>query len=204
MERDRFKDLFRILRFDDCKTRAERKSREKMAAFREIFTIFVRHCQDNYNPCSHLTSDEQLVPFRGRCPFSVYMKSKPAKYGIKIWIMSDTETAYAKNLQIYLGKRGDKPEVNQGQRVVLDLVSCLDKGYGITVDNFFISLPLAKELLLRDFTLFGTLRKNKRDIPDILQPNKSKRSCHLLSSFKKTPLWSLLSLKKPSCYSVID
>lgn len=38
-----------------------------------------------YNPGPNVTVDEQLIPFRGRCPFRQSILSKPAKYGTKIW-----------------------------------------------------------------------------------------------------------------------
>ena len=37
-------------------------------------------------------------------------------------------------------------EKKQGQRVVLKLVKDVGHGYGVTCDNFFTSLELAKEL----------------------------------------------------------
>lgn len=50
------------------------------------------------------------------------MKSKPAKYGIKIWILCDVETSYVVNLKVYTGKEGTSAEKNQGNRAVLDLI----------------------------------------------------------------------------------
>ncbi|KAG8237439.1 hypothetical protein J437_LFUL016251 [Ladona fulva] len=41
--------------------------------------------------------DEQLV--HGRCLMNQYMKSKSAKYGIKIWAAADVKMSYLYNLQ---------------------------------------------------------------------------------------------------------
>lgn len=124
MPRVRFIYLLAFLRFDDYNTRLERRSTDKLAPIRAIVDTFITNCTNSFNPSSHLTVDEQLVPFRGKCPFKVYMKSKPAKYGIKIWTLCDTEHVYVKNFQIYTGKVGNVPEKDQGKRVVLDLVEC--------------------------------------------------------------------------------
>jgi len=35
------------------------------------------------------TIDETLVVFRGRCPFKMYIPSKPANYGIKVFSLVD-------------------------------------------------------------------------------------------------------------------
>jgi hypothetical protein len=153
-------------------TRNERVVRDKLAPIREIMDLFAAYCQKYYNTSSHITVDEQLFPFRGHAPFRVYMKLKPAKYGIKIWILADSTTSYCKNLQVYyLGKKDGKPEREQGKRVVLDMVNILGPGYGVTTDNFFISLDLAEELIERHLTLCGTLRKNKTFTPPEFLPS---------------------------------
>lgn len=185
ISRDRMKHLLSFIRFDDMETRTERRKTDKLAACRQIFDIFVKNCNYNYNPGTHLTVDEQLLGFRGKCPFRIYMKSKPAKYGIKIWALVDVATTYVKNLQVYLGKTADKPEKEQGKRVVLDMVSCLGQGYGITTDNFFTSVPLAHELLDRGLTLCGTLRQNKREIPSVLMPNRNREEKSSVFAFTK-------------------
>ncbi|CAB4058507.1 unnamed protein product [Lepeophtheirus salmonis] len=60
-----------------------------------------------YNPGSDVTVDEQLVPFRGRCLFRQYMPSKPARYGVKIWVACDAKSSYAWKIQVYTGKLAD-------------------------------------------------------------------------------------------------
>ncbi|XP_067102693.1 piggyBac transposable element-derived protein 4-like [Osmerus mordax] len=73
-----------------------------------------------------VTVDEQLLAFRGRCPFKQYMPSKPAKYGIKSWVACDAKSSYAWKMQVYTGKQMDGvPERNQGMRVVLDVTEGL-------------------------------------------------------------------------------
>ena len=79
MSERRFSMLMRILRFDDLTTRAERARSDKFAPMRSLWDKLVGNCRRNYGPGPHLTVDEQLVPFRGRCPFKVYIPSKPGK-----------------------------------------------------------------------------------------------------------------------------
>lgn len=79
MSAERFKQVLRFLRFDDKATRNQRRQVDKLAAFREVWELFVRNFQLNYVPSAYTTIDEQVVPFRGRAPFKVYMKNKPHK-----------------------------------------------------------------------------------------------------------------------------
>lgn len=91
MSRDRFISILKFIRFDDVCIRQERKQRNKLALIREIEDLFTQNCRDSYKPSAYGTVDEQLVNFRGRCSFKIYIPSKPKKYGIKVWTLCDAE-----------------------------------------------------------------------------------------------------------------
>lgn len=174
MSRNRFNFILRFIRFDDVTTRQERNELDKLAPCREIFELFAKQCRSFFSPSSHLTVDEKPVPTRNRCPFRVYIKSKPHRYGIKLWVLADNSNGYCHNLQVYTGKRGKIAEKEQGRRVVNDLTEYLGSGYGVTTDNFFTSVELADDLLSRNLTFCGTVRKNKAFIPSNFLPNRSR------------------------------
>ena len=102
------------------------------------------------------------------------MKSKPDRYGIKIWANCENPSGYVWNSQVYTGQISSAPEKKQGQRVVLDLVKDLGQGYGVTCDNFFTSLELAKELAKQDKTLLGTIKQIRKEVPRTMLPSKSR------------------------------
>lgn len=80
--------------------------------------------------------DEMLEAFRGKCPFLIYMKSKPARYGIKIFALVDARTYYIKNLEIYTGVQLPGPFVinNSSFHVVNRLIQPIrNTGRNITV-----------------------------------------------------------------------
>jgi hypothetical protein len=105
-----------------------------------------------------------------------YMKSKPAKYGIKVWAAADVKMSYLYNLQVYTGKLpGNAPEKNLGHHVVCDLMEPLfGNGRGVTTDNFFLSVPTAEFLLQKNITMTGTLRAKKPDIPAMMEAAKGR------------------------------
>ena len=86
----RFTFLGSCLRFDDKKLRNEN---DRFSAIRQIWDIFMMNCQQYYTPSNKCTVDEQLLSFRGRCVFRMYMKDKPDKYGLKIVTLNDAETS---------------------------------------------------------------------------------------------------------------
>lgn len=92
MPRQRFEFLLTFLRFDDKSTRDQRKLTDKLAPIREIWNIFINNCKSNFKPGKNVTIDEQLLSFRGRCAFRVYIRNKPDKYGLKIVVINDSET----------------------------------------------------------------------------------------------------------------
>ncbi|XP_071390069.1 piggyBac transposable element-derived protein 4-like [Centroberyx affinis] len=175
MSLENFHIISRIIRFDNRDDRPARRQRDKLAAIRTVWDKWVHRLPLFYNPGPNVTIDEQLMPFRGRCPFRQYIPSKPAKYGIKIWAACDATSSYAWNLEVYTGKPdGGAPEKNQGMRVVLDMTQGLS-GHNITCDNFFTSHKLGQELLKRKLTMVGTIRKNKSELPPPLLTTKNRR-----------------------------
>uniref|UniRef100_A0A1B6E2X5 PiggyBac transposable element-derived protein domain-containing protein n=1 Tax=Clastoptera arizonana TaxID=38151 RepID=A0A1B6E2X5_9HEMI len=176
MSFNRFIFLLKSIRFDNINDRGERRKFDKFAPFREVFKLFVNNCDTHYSLGEFVTIDEQLVPFRGRCSFRQYMKSKPAKYGLKVLTMTDAKTYYVKTMEVYLGKQpeGSPYEVsNRPSDVVLRLVKTIENsGRNITADNWFTSIPLVNQLLNKKLTYVGTVRKDKVEIPPVMTSKK--------------------------------
>lgn len=119
------------------------------------------------------------------------MPSKPAKYGIKIWVACDAQSSYAWKMQVYTGKpTSGGPEKNQGMRVVLDVTDGL-RGHNVTCDNFFTSYELSQQLLKRKITMVGTVRKNKPELPPALLATRGREA--FSSKFAFTPTTTLVS-----------
>ena len=64
-----FQVLSHVIRFDDKQTRQGRREHDKLAAIRDVWDKWVQLLPLHYNPGPHVTVDECLVAFRGRCPF---------------------------------------------------------------------------------------------------------------------------------------
>ena len=166
MSKERFKSLLRFIRFDNKATREQRRLQDKLAAFKDVWEMFNAKLCSLFIPGADITVDEQLVAFRGKCPFRQYIPSKPAKYGIKVWWACDAQTCFPLQGQVYLGRQpGTEKDVTK---------HWLKSGRNIVMDNFFTSVPLAEELLSLHTTVVRTIRKNKPDIPKLMTETKNR------------------------------
>lgn len=184
----RFMFLLSALRFDDVTSREERRTNDRAALITEVFESFIANCQNNYSCSEYVTIDEMLCPFRGKCFFRIYMKSKPAKYGIKIMCLCDSKTHYLYNAFIYTGKSTSnrRGQVSIPTQNVLKLAEPLfGTKRNITADNWFSSVELVDKLLEHNLTYVGTMRKNKREIPSEFLPKKEREVGSTLFGFVK-------------------
>ncbi|XP_066259615.1 piggyBac transposable element-derived protein 4-like [Euwallacea similis] len=168
MSGEHFSFLINCLRFDDKGTKLERKKADSFAPIREIWDIFIAKYRNSYIPSSYLTIDEQLIGFRGRCPFRMYIPSKPCKYAIKIIMVCDSSSKYMLDASPYLGKSTKTNGLPLATYFVKELTKSVHgSNRNITMDNWFTSVGLANDLLKDPYklTIIGTLRKNKREIP---------------------------------------
>lgn len=167
MSQQRFQFLAVCLRFDDKNDRDARKLVDKFTHIRQLWDIFISNCKSHYTPYENCTVDEQLVGFRGRCPFRIYMASKPDKYGIKVMMLNDSKTFYMLNAIPYVGKvtvENNEPVPTYYVRKLTEPIHGTHRN--VTMDNWFTSIPLSEQMLQQyELTILGTLRKNKREIP---------------------------------------
>lgn len=173
MSRNKFQDILRYIRFDDKQTRTRRRRQDKFTPIRKVWDNVMNNLQKCFFPHGEVTIDEQLFPCRSRCSFIQYMPSKPSKFGIKFWLLCDVKTSYVLTAKPYVGKE-ERDGDSLPQHVVLQLMDPYrDSGLNVTTDNYFTSLRLAQKLLQINITLVGTVRGNRREIPQELRCNSS-------------------------------
>ncbi|KAE8293238.1 hypothetical protein D5F01_LYC08343 [Larimichthys crocea] len=161
MSRKMFVMISRVLRFDDHLSRPRQRANDKLDAVREFWDLWIARLPLMFNP----GTDEQLVPYRGRCNFRQYMPMKLGRYGLKMWVTCDMETSYAWRIAVYTGRSAGAPPRQEGY--------LRDDGgpeWRDTCDNFFSSYGLAEELLWRKIALVATLQKNRTELhPELLR-----------------------------------
>ena len=168
MSRDRYEKIMKHLRFDDFQRRRQTRETDKFCLISEVWNSFIENCKKYYVPNFDLTIDKQLFPCKTRCPFIQYMANKPDKFVIKFWLLADAQTKYLCNGKPYLGKDPTQSRCTDlpGDVCLNLLQPYFGKGYNVTTDNYFTSLKLAEELMTKKTTILGTIRKQRREVPN--------------------------------------
>ena len=174
MSRDWFLWLIKFCRFDDADTRNDWRD-NRFGHIREACELFNNCCWELYGLGPHVTIDEMLQKFCGRCRFRQYMPQKPGRYGIKYWILADAESHYCFNAISYLGKEGDTPAVNLGATVVTKPVEPICNTHqNVTCDCFFTSFDLFEDLHRGNLSAVGTVKANRKSLTVKLLPSQAK------------------------------
>ena len=107
--------------------------------------------------------------------FRQYIPGKRHKYGVKLYLLCES-SGYVINAPVYCGKLDAIAGFGHSEAVVLKLMEhYMDVGDELFVDNFYTSVPLAKALLKRKTLLCGTLRRNRKHVPDSVVSEKLKK-----------------------------
>ena len=167
ISRERYQQILRFLQFDNAQSIQHHRSPDKKQPIREVFETWDFYLRDSYTCRPSMIVHEQLVCVRRRCPFKQYIRSKPGKYGIKLWTICDSTRSYTWKMQVYIRKDAVLArETKQGTRVVIDLAEDIDNFCrNITCGNFFTNPSLARKLLQKKLALIGTMRKSKPKLP---------------------------------------
>ena len=173
MSRDRYKGILKYLRFSDPYQVDPAKRNTRIEGIDK--TCFeINKC---YVPQDSLSLDETLLLHKGRLSFRMFIKSKRARFGVKIYFLCDSQ-GYMVCSEVYYGAgtvlecaEPGYDNLSKSEQVVVALLSkagFLRKGYIVTLDNWYTSLRLCNYLWEQRTPMRGTIRRN-RGIPTVLK-----------------------------------
>ena len=114
-----------------------------------------------------------------------YVKSKPMKWGFKLWFRCSSKSSYLYQMDTYLG-RTQKPEFNLGLRkkVVLQLTKDLERSFStVYFDNFFDRPKFIEQLFQKGIYGIETVRANRKQMPKMIHDKQMKSGdCKFLFS----------------------
>nr|XP_033502423.1 piggyBac transposable element-derived protein 4-like [Epinephelus lanceolatus] len=184
MSRDRFRLILSNLHMSDPKADAENdamkgtENYDPIHRVRSLLNMVRMRCLSFYHPKQHLAVDERMVATKARLGIKQYMKAKPTKWGLKLFVLADVN-GYTVNYILYTGK-GTTPVSGNGLSfdVVVELVKKehLGTGYIIYTDNFYTSPLLFRHLIQEGFGVCGTYREGRIGVPKTKENALDKRA----------------------------
>ncbi|KAJ0180697.1 hypothetical protein K1T71_004101 [Dendrolimus kikuchii] len=114
--------------------------------------------------------DECMVKFKGRSSLKQYMLKKSIKCGFKVWARCDSKTGYLYQFEVYTGKGANMEDEGLGYNVVSKLCADLPEDTLLAFDIFL----QAAICWMTYFFSVGTVRTNRKDLPDILMKSQPK------------------------------
>lgn len=135
-------------------------------------------CKALYHPRQNIAIDERMVATKAKLGMRQYMKNKPTKYGIKLFVLADSCNGYTVAFNVYTGRSHFSTGQGLSFNSVMSLIDTkfLGSGYHLYCDNFYTSPKLFKELLLLKVRACGTYRDNRKETPSTKVNAMTKKS----------------------------
>ena len=176
-----------LLAFFRCSDHTQMDAKNKLRQVDTLVEAIHSKCMELYQFDVDVAVDERMVKSKHRSGMHQYNKDKPTKWGIKLWVLTDSKNAYTYNFDVYQGKhRTDVSGNGLGYDVVMQLTEPLrNQGYHVYMDNFYTSPPLLSELKRLGLLGCGTTAANRRFYP------KEMKTGHLGEKHtKRRPTWA--------------
>ena len=106
MKRNRFSLVLRFLHLNDS-TQYMRKGEpghDPLFKLRPFIEPLFERFQTSYTLSREICVDESIIGYKGRLSFIQYMPKKPTKWGMKAYILADSQTGYLQNWYLYTGE----------------------------------------------------------------------------------------------------
>lgn len=169
MSRDRYLLLLRLIHFCD---NSQQIPGERLYKIQMVISDVKQNFKDALIPFSNLAIDESLLLWKGRLSFKQYIKSKRHRFGIKLYILCDCETDFILNFSIHTGASDYidplENQIGKSGVIVKNLIKpYFSYGHSLYTDNFYTSPALAMYLHKKKINSCGTVRKNRKLLPDL-------------------------------------
>ena len=118
----RFQQILRFLHLNDSEKQltVDQPGYDPLFKVRKLLDIVTPKFESEYNLSESISIDEAMIPFKGRLSFKQYMKDKPVKHLIKVFVLANGKYGYIKRILIYTGKNSSlsKNELSLSTKVV--------------------------------------------------------------------------------------
>jgi hypothetical protein len=168
MPRNRFELIWTYFHTVDNESKPT-ECEDRLFKVRPLMELCLQRFRDLYTPALNISIDEGMLLWRGRLSFRVYNPAKPIKYGIKSYVLADSDTGYCWNMKPYAGV---------SSTIADTITNLLDRlaghGHQLYMDNFYNSVKVTDILLNLKTHICGTMRANRGEPAAMKAPTLQK------------------------------
>ena len=95
--RDRFRAIMAFFR---CNDHTAMDNNDKLRHVRYLIDNVKQSCQEFFQCSKEVAVDERMVRSKHRSGMRQYNKNKPTKWGLKLWVLADSDTGYTYNFNV--------------------------------------------------------------------------------------------------------
>ena len=164
------------------------------ATMKNMVDYLDRKFREYYIPGRNICIDESTIGFKGRAIIKCFNPKKPTKWGLRVYVLTDSVTFYITCIEPSYGSKITqalpRPQTPFTTRIVLHLCDKLVNatanatGYHLYIDRFYTGCDLTAELLNIGYYVTGTIQQNRKGLPDTLT-KKLKIKKHEVAAYRK-------------------
>ena len=140
---------------------------DKLFRIKPLYDTVRMACKTHYHPRQQVSVDERMLATKAKTGMTQYMRDKPTKWGLKLFVLADSSNGYTVDFNMYTGKTNTPIIHGLAFDVVMALVTSasLGTGYHLYMDNFYSSPALFNALRYIQVGACGTYRENRKGCP---------------------------------------
>ncbi|GFR80784.1 PiggyBac transposable element-derived protein 4 [Elysia marginata] len=176
MKRDRFEQIMKFFNFNNNADEPPHTAneRDRLYKIRPLLEQLSTSFRNAFTPEKEICIDESLMLYKGRVIFRQYMPLIRARFGIKIFCLTD-KNGYLHSFSVYTGTQDplynvdslvpeDAVNLSLTAKTTLALIGpFLDKGYHLYINNRYTSVPLTEYLHQSRTAITGTAHCDRVD-----------------------------------------
>ena len=151
---------------------------DKLFKIHPFVDMIDRTFLQSYQPGRDISVHEGCCLYKGWVLFKWYNPSKPSKWHLKLFEVSDAKTGYVVAFKVYSGKNSTRivtdadvldPQCTTTIKTVIGLLkkgNFLGKGHHVYMDNYYSSPELLWELHYKETFACGTCRSNRKNMTE--------------------------------------
>jgi len=116
----RFRDIYICLCFRNF---TKDSATDRMCKIDHVIRSIISHSQVAYTPIQTFSLDESMIAFKGRSKDKIYMPLKPIKFGLKAYVLCESNTGFVVNWSLHNSSNQDSKVDNRKTYHILSLAA---------------------------------------------------------------------------------